>query len=90
MVRISGRGNVALTCGTKPLTLHVQSGLPVNIPADVLIAWSGELASEIIQDQELRRVLMTTETETLFCRFTGTGDVVVEQGGLWGDRRSRK
>ena len=90
MIRVSGRGTVALTCQTKPLTLHVLEGLPVNIPADSLIAWSGKLASEVIQDSELRRVLMTAQSETLFCRFTGTGDVVVEQGGLWGDRRARK
>lgn len=90
MVRVTGHGTVALTYHTKPLTLHVQEGLPVNIPADALIAWSGKLMPEVIQDSVLRRVLMTTEAETLFCRFTGTGDVVVEQGGLWGDRRARK
>ena len=90
MVRVTGRGTVALTYQTKPLTLHVQEGLPVNIPADALIAWSGKLIPEVIQDRALRRVLMITEAETLFCRFTGTGDVVVEQGGLWGDRRARK
>ncbi len=90
IVRVSGRGTVALTCQTKPLTLHVHEGLPVNIPADALIAWSGKLMADVIQDDELRRILMTSETETLFCRFSGSGDVVVEQGGLWGDRRARR
>ena len=89
MLKISGRGTLALTCQTKPLTLNVHESLPVNIPADALIAWSGNLAQDIIQDQELRKV-MSSEEEMTFLRFTGIGDVVVEQGGLWGDRRGNK
>ena len=89
MVRVSGRGTLALTCQTKPLTLNVHESLPVNIPADALIAWSGKLDSEVIEDEELRKFMMASEEVSVFLRFTGSGDVVVEQGGLWGDRRSK-
>ena len=90
IVRISGRGTLALACQTKPLTLNVQESLPVNIPAEALIAWSGQLTAAVIEDEELRKIMMSSENANPFLRFTGSGDVVVEQGGLWGDRRAKK
>jgi tetratricopeptide (TPR) repeat protein len=90
MFEISGRGTVALTCQTKPLTLNVHESMPVNIPADALIALSGHVNSEIMRDEELRKILMSAEDGTTFLRLTGSGDVVVEQGSLWGDRRAKK
>lgn len=90
MFQISGRGTVGLTCQTKPLTLNVHESMPVNIPADALIALSGRISSEIMRDEELRKILMTTEEGTTFLRLTGSGDVVVEQGSLWGDRRAKR
>lgn len=90
MFQISGRGTVALTCQTKPLTLNVHESMPVNIPADALIALSGHVNSEVMKDEELRKILMTAEEGTTFLRLTGSGDVVVEQGSLWGDRRAKR
>lgn len=90
MFEISGRGTVALTCQTKPLTLNVHESMPVNIPADALIALSGRVHSSILKDEELRKILMTAEEGTTFLRLTGSGDVVVEQGSLWGDRRAKR
>ena len=90
VLKISGRGTLALNCQTKPLTLKVHDNLPVNIPSDALMAWSGNLNADLIQDTELRRVMMTPDEQTSFLRFTGSGDVVVEQGSLWGDRRSTR
>jgi uncharacterized protein (AIM24 family) len=90
VLKISGRGTLALNCQTKPLTLKVHDNLPVNIPSDALMAWSGNLKAELMQDAELRRVMMTPDEQTSFLRFTGSGDLVVEQGSLWGDRRSTR
>jgi hypothetical protein len=90
IIKISGRGTLALTCHTKPLTVNVHEGLPANIPAQAVIAWSGKLHSEVIDDTELRKILMSSDEEAMFLRFRGSGDVVVEQGGLWGDRRNRR
>ncbi len=89
MVKVSGRGTLALTCHSKPLTLNVYDAMPANIPADALIAWSGRLACDILADQELHSIMMSGEG-TILLRFTGNGDVVVEQGSLWGERRTRK
>jgi uncharacterized protein (AIM24 family) len=90
IAKISGRGTLALTCHTKPLTVNVHEGLPANIPAKAVIAWSGKLTSEVMDDAELRKIMMNSDDETMFLRFRGAGDVVVEQGGLWGDRRTRR
>jgi uncharacterized protein (AIM24 family)/tetratricopeptide (TPR) repeat protein len=89
MVKVSGRGTVALTCQTKPLTLNVYETMPANIPADALIAWSGRLECDMLSDEELQSIMMPGG-DSLLLRFTGSGDVIVEQGSLWGERRSRK
>jgi|GEM_PF-5951777 len=89
IVKVSGRGTLALTCQTKPLTLNVHEGLPANIPAQAVIAWSGKLSSSVLDDDELHKI-MSSENDAMFLRFTGAGDVVVEQGGLWGDRRTKR
>jgi hypothetical protein len=89
MVKVSGRGTLALTCHSKPLTLNVYDAMPANIPADALIAWSGRLSCDILADADLHKIMMAGEGSILL-RFTGSGDVVVEQGSLWGERRTKK
>jgi tetratricopeptide (TPR) repeat protein len=89
MVKVSGRGTLALTCHSKPLTLNVYDAMPANIPADALIAWSGRLTCDILADADLHKIMMAGEG-TILLRFTGSGDVVVEQGSLWGERRTKK
>ncbi len=92
VVKVSGRGSLAVTCMTKPLTLNVYQAMPVNIPGDALIVWSGNLKSEFVHDDELRKIMMFSDEEedVMLLRFSGNGDVVVEQGSLWGDRRAKK
>jgi biogenesis AIM24-like protein len=89
MVKVSGRGTLALTCHSKPLTLNVYDAMPANIPADALIAWSGRLTCDVLADADLHKIMMANEG-TILLRFTGSGDVVVEQGSLWGERRTKK
>lgn len=89
-VKISGRGTIAITCQTKPLTLNVYEGMPANIPAEALIAWSGKLATEVVSDAAIYNVMMEPDELGSLLRFSGDGDVVVEQGSLWGDRRLKK
>jgi tetratricopeptide (TPR) repeat protein len=89
MVKVSGRGTLALTCHSKPLTLNVYDAMPANIPADALIAWSGRLTCDVLADPDLNKIMMSGEG-TILLRFTGSGDVVVEQGSLWGERRTKK
>ena len=92
IVKVSGRGTLAVTCMTKPLTLNVYQAMPVNIPADALIVWSGNLKNDFVNDDELRKIMMFSDEdeEVMLLRFSGNGDVVVEQGSLWGDRRAKK
>lgn len=89
-VKISGRGTIAITCQTKPLTLNVHENMPANIPADGLIAWSGSLTAEVVSDASIYSVMMQPDDAGALLRFGGSGDVVVEQGSLWGDRRLKK
>jgi uncharacterized protein (AIM24 family) len=89
-VKVSGRGTIAITCQTKPLTLNVYESMPANIPAEALIAWSGNLTTEVVSDAALYSVMMQPDDSGALLRFSGAGDVVVEQGSLWGDRRMRK
>ncbi len=89
MVKVSGRGTLALTCQSKPLTLNVYEAMPANIPADALIAWSGRLTCDVLSDPDIHNIMMQPEG-TILLRFTGAGDVVVEQGSLWGERRTKK
>jgi uncharacterized protein (AIM24 family) len=71
------------------LTLNVYDAMPANIPADALIAWSGRLTCDVLADADLHKIMMANEG-TILLRFTGSGDVVVEQGSLWGERRTKK
>lgn len=89
-VKVSGRGTIAITCQTKPLTLNVYEAMPANIPAEALIAWSGNLSAEVVSDAALYSVMMQPDEAGALLRFSGGGDVVVEQGSLWGDRRLKK
>ena len=89
-VKISGRGTIAITCQTRPLTLNVYDAMPANIPAEALIAWSGKLTAEVVSDAALYSVMMQPDESGALLRFSGGGDVVVEQGALWGDRRLTK
>ena len=89
-VKVSGRGTIAITCQTKPLTLNVYEAMPANIPAEGLIAWSGKLSTEVVSDTALYSVMMQPDESGALLRFSGSGDVVVEQGSLWGDRRLKK
>lgn len=85
-MKVSGRGTLALTCETKPLAINIQPERPASIPAHAIVAWSGELKADVQQDEQLQKIMGPSQN-TLFLRFTGRGDVVVEQGSLWKDPR---
>ena len=63
--------------------------MPVNIYSDALIAWSGNLSINIIQEEELKNIMVSYEENAIPLEFRGIGDVVVEQGSLWGNRRTK-
>jgi uncharacterized protein (AIM24 family) len=88
-LNIKGTGTLGISLRSQPLTLNVLSSMPVNIYSDALIAWSGNLSINIIQEEELKNIMVSYEENAIPLEFRGIGDVVVEQGSLWGNRRTK-
>jgi uncharacterized protein (AIM24 family) len=78
---LEGRGMVALSVGSKPLTMHVRPDLPVSVPATAIICWTGSLVPRVVQDRHLYEVMMTAPDKPgPLLRLEGTGRLLVEQG----------
>lgn len=88
-LNIKGTGTLGISIRSQPLTLNVLSSMPVNIYSDALIAWSGNLSIKIIQEETVKNIMVSYEENAIPLEFRGIGDVVIEQGSLWGDRRSK-
>lgn len=88
-LNIKGIGTLGISIKSHPLTLNVLSSLPVNIYSDALIAWSGNLNAQMIGEDEIKGIMTCYEENAVPLRFKGIGDVLVEQGSLWGDRRTK-
>ena len=88
-LNIKGVGTLGISIKSHPLTLNVLSSMPVNIYSDALIAWSGNLNALIIREDDIKGIMTCSEENAVPLKFKGIGDVVVEQGSLWGDRRTK-
>lgn len=88
-LNVKGTGTLGISLRSQPLTLNVLSSMPVNVYSDALIAWSGSLSIQIIQEESFKNIMVSYEENAIPLEFSGIGDVVVEQGSLWGDRRSK-
>ena len=78
-VRLSGRGVVAVTSHSVPMTLAVsaQTG-PVFTDPNATVAWSGDLTPEIVTDISLGTFFGRGSGESVQLRFAGQGWVVVQ------------
>ena len=80
VIALQGRGMVALSVASKPLTIAVTPGLPVSVPASSVISWSGEVTPRVVDDKQIYEVMLPlgSDLDSLL-RLEGSGRVLVEQ-----------
>ena len=78
---LEGRGMVALSAASKPLALPVTPDLPVSVPALSIISWTGNLTSTLVEDHQLREVMLArgSDRAAILLRLEGKGRLLVEQ-----------
>ena len=70
----------AVSLSGKPINLSVQPDYPVSVPFGSVVSWSGQVVPELLEDQQLREVILPSEDRgTLLVRLQGNGRVLVEQ-----------
>jgi tetratricopeptide (TPR) repeat protein/uncharacterized protein (AIM24 family) len=81
-VALEGRGMVALSVASKPITLSVTPDLPVSVPSSSLISWSGPLRPQVVDDRQLRELMLPEGGGRTGCliRLAGSGRLLLEQG----------
>jgi tetratricopeptide (TPR) repeat protein len=79
-IALDGRGMVALSAATKPLTIAVTPGLPVSVPSSSVITWSGDLTPRVVDDKQVYEVMLAPGRDGgSLIRFEGAGRILVEQ-----------
>jgi len=79
-VKIFGKGSLAISTSIEPLTLRVTREYPLSISSNALVAWTGNLIPQVMDDQTLANVMIETADDSGFkIRFEGDGVVVSEQ-----------
>jgi uncharacterized protein (AIM24 family) len=77
---LEGRGLVALSVATRPLTLAITPDQPVAVAAASVIMWAGELTPQLVQDEALNAALLGPGGGTpALVRLEGSGRVLMEQ-----------
>ena len=70
---LEGRGMVALSVASKPISLTVTPAMPVSVPSSSIITWKGDLTAHVVEDRQLYEVVLRPGP--------GTGRLLVEQAG---------
>jgi len=76
---LEGRGMVALSAASKPLALPVSPELPVSVPAASIISWTGNITPTLVEDHQLREVMLSSGSAAALLRLEGKGRLLVEQ-----------
>jgi uncharacterized protein (AIM24 family) len=80
VVKIFGKGSLAISTSIEPLTLRVTREYPLSISSRALVAWTGNVIPTVVEDESLENVMIETEgTGGFKIRFEGDGVVVSEQ-----------
>jgi uncharacterized protein (AIM24 family) len=80
VVKIFGKGSLAISTSIEPLTLRVTREYPLSISSNALVAWTGNVIPTVVEDASLENVMIETEGMAGFkIRFEGDGVVVSEQ-----------
>jgi len=78
---LEGRGMVALSVASKPISLSVTPSLPVSVPSSSIITWKGDLTAHVVDDRQLYEVVLRHGGPGVLVRLEGTGRLLVEQAG---------
>jgi uncharacterized protein (AIM24 family) len=80
VVKIFGKGSLAISTSIEPLTLRVTRDYPLSISSNALVAWTGNVIPTVVDDASLENVMIEFEGAAGFkIRFEGEGVVVSEQ-----------
>ena len=80
VLALEGRGMMALSVASKPLTISVSPGLPVSVPASSVITWSGNVTTRVVEDPQIYEMMLPLGNERAqLIRLEGNGRVLVEQ-----------
>jgi uncharacterized protein (AIM24 family) len=80
VVKIFGKGSLAISTSIEPLTMRVSREYPLSISSNALVAWTGNVIPTVVDDRSLDTVMIATEGVAGFqIRFEGDGVVVSEQ-----------
>lgn len=80
VVKIFGKGSLAISTSIEPLTLRVTREYPLSISSRALVAWTGNVIPTVVDDASLENVMIESEGAGGFkIRFEGDGVVVSEQ-----------
>jgi uncharacterized protein (AIM24 family) len=80
VVKIFGKGSLAISTSIEPLTLRVTREYPLSISSRALVAWTGNVIPTVVDDASLENVMIESEETGGFkIRFEGDGVVVSEQ-----------
>jgi uncharacterized protein (AIM24 family) len=80
VVKIFGKGSLAISTSIEPLTLRVTREYPLSISSNALVAWTGNVIPTVVDDKSLENVMIEFEGAAGFkIRFEGDGVVVSEQ-----------
>jgi uncharacterized protein (AIM24 family) len=78
-LKIFGRGSLAISTSIEPLTMRVTPDLPLSISANALVAWTGPLVANVLDDATLEDVMIEGDEDSFRIRFEGEGVVVAER-----------
>jgi uncharacterized protein (AIM24 family) len=80
VIKLEGRGMMALSVASKPLPLSVRPGFPVSVPAPAVIMWTGQLEPHVVDDPQVYAVVRPAAGPAgRLLRLEGVGRVLVEQ-----------
>jgi len=56
-VSVEGRGMIALSVGSKPLSITVTPDMPVSVPSNSVIIWSGSITARHVSDRQINELM---------------------------------
>lgn len=79
VVKVYGRGSLAISTSIEPLTLRVQPNYPLSIASGAIVAWTGTLLATVLDESTADDFMLESADDSFNVRFEGTGVVVSER-----------
>ncbi|HVR44335.1 MAG TPA: tetratricopeptide repeat protein [Thermoanaerobaculia bacterium] len=79
IVKIFGKGSLAISTSIEPLTMRVTPEYPLSISSNALVAWTGSLLPTVLDQEDLADIMIAGGEQGFKIRFEGEGVVVSEQ-----------